>query len=280
MAGLTKSSPQIAYTLAIDHTLDYCKSRLNHSLLKWGQSHFQFPLHTQHHSTDTRPTTDMTITTRSASEFIYEMHYHDARPDSSDAYIEKYEKYSKEITDKTKNKAELVASFRVEIGNQDQFIHIWRYHDGYKQASNLHNLIKTDETLIKINREQMKDLVKRESQFMMSFSFWDHPKPQQHNCFYEMRSYTLKPGTMIEWANGWSKGIKHRDNAVAGFFSQIGQLYTVHHIWRYEDLQVRKDVRENAWRRPGWDECVAITVPNIVYLHSRWMAPNKFSPIR
>ena len=208
------------------------------------------------------------------------MHYHDAKPDKSDEYIGKYENYSKELIAKTSNKAELVASFRVVVGNQDQFIHIWRYHDGYKQASNIHRVMQTDSTLVKLNKEQMKDLVKRESQFMMSFSFWDHPKPQDHKSYYEMRSYVLKPGTMIEWANGWSKGIQHRDNAVAGFFSQIGQLYTVHHIWRYGDLQARKDVRENAWRRPGWDECVAITVPNIVYLHSRWMAPNEFSPIR
>lgn len=140
--------------------------------------------------------------------------------------------------------------------------------------------MRTDDTLTKLNNDQIKDLVKRESQFMNSFSFWPHPNPQHNNSFYEMRSYVLKPGTMIEWANGWSKGIVHRDNAVAGFFSQIGQLYTVHHIWRYEDLQMRKDVRENAWRRPGWDECVAITVSNIVYLHSRWISPNKFSPIR
>lgn len=208
------------------------------------------------------------------------MHYHDAKPEASDDYLPKYEKYAQEVAVKTDNKAELVASFRVEVGNQDQFIHIWKYYDGYKEASDIHKIIRTDSTLVKLNKEQLKDLVKRESQFMTSFSFWDHPKPQDHNSFYEMRSYVLRPGTMIEWANGWSKGIKHRDNTVAGFFSQIGQLYTVHHIWRYSDLQARKDVRENAWRRPGWDECVSITVPNIVYLHSRWMSPNKFSPIR
>lgn len=216
----------------------------------------------------------------SATEYIYEMHYHDARPETSEDYIQKYEKYSSEVACKTNKKAELVCSFRVEIGNQDQFIHIWRYHDGYKEASKLLKLIRTDDTLVKMTRDQLKDLRKRESQFMMAFSFWGHPEPQDNQSYYEMRSYVLKPGTMIEWANGWSRGITHRDNAVAGFFSQIGQLYTVHHIWRYEDLQMRKDVREKAWRRPGWDECVAITVPNIVYLHSRWMSPNSFSPIK
>lgn len=207
------------------------------------------------------------------------MHHHNAKPMQSDSYIEKYETFSKELMDKTSNKAELVCSFRTEIGDQDEFIHIWRYHDGYKRASNILELLRTDDTLKKLSQEQAKDLRKRTSQFMMSFSFWNHPQPANHNSHYEMRSYVLRPGTMIDWANGWSKGIKHRDNAVAGFFSQIGQMYTVHHIWRYEDLQVRKDVRENAWRRPGWDECVSITVPNIINLHSRWMRPNSFSPI-
>lgn len=37
---------------------------------------------------------------------------------------------------------------------------------------------------------------------------------------------------MIEWGNNWARGINYRANKVAGFFSQIGQLYMVHHIWR------------------------------------------------
>jgi hypothetical protein len=137
------------------------------------------------------------------------MHHHDAKPEAADDYIGKYQLYSQELVGKTNGKAELVGSFRVEVGSHhDEFIHIWRYHDGYKQVSDIHKQIKTDDQLVKLNKDLAKDLVKRESQFMMSFSFWDHPKPQQHNSYYEMRSYVLKPGTMIDWANGWSKGIK------------------------------------------------------------------------
>ena len=33
----------------------------------------------------------------------------------------------------------------------------------------------------------------------------------------------------------------------------------VHHIWHYKDLQSRKDVREDSWTKPGWDEIVAYT---------------------
>lgn len=39
---------------------------------------------------------------------------------------------------------------------------------------------------------------------------------------------------MIEWGNNWARAINFRKNnneAFAGFFSQIGRLYNVHHIW-------------------------------------------------
>ena len=46
-----------------------------------------------------------------------------------------------------------------------------------------------------------------------------------------MRSYHLKPGTMVEWGNYWAKAIKLRDykneEAYMGLFSQIGDLYKV-----------------------------------------------------
>lgn len=111
---------------------------------------------------------------------------------------------------------------------------------------------------------------------------------------------------MIEWGNNWAKAVNYRQNnneAFAGFFSQIGRLYNVHHIWckypwflifvfaryhlqfvqsfefvGYKNLQTRKETRESAWRSPGWDECVAYTVPLIQNMQSRILLPTSFSP--
>lgn len=46
----------------------------------------------------------------------------------------------------------------------------------------------------------------------------------------------------------------------------------------YESLQHRKESREAAWRSPGWDECVAYTVPLIKDMHCRILSPTEFSP--
>jgi hypothetical protein len=73
---------------------------------------------------------------------------------------------------------------------------------------------------------------------------------QTSPSIYEMRSYWLKPGTLIEWGNLWHKGVQHRPDAKAlGVFSQIGELYNVHHMWAYKDFQQRKKMRTTAWAK-------------------------------
>ena len=63
-----------------------------------------------------------------------------------------------------------------------------------------------------------------------------------------MRSYILKPGTMSEWGNNWARGITfRRENAVAGFFSQIGQLHMVHHFWS----ELKEQETDLRWRALG-----------------------------
>uniref|UniRef100_A0A2K6CV07 Nipsnap homolog 2 n=1 Tax=Macaca nemestrina TaxID=9545 RepID=A0A2K6CV07_MACNE len=98
-----------------------------------------------------------------------------------------------------------------------------------------------------------------------------------------MASRTKLPGTMIEWGNYWARAIRFRQDgneAVGGFFSQIGQLYMVHHLWAYRDLQTREDIRNAAWHKHGWEELVYYTVPLIQEMESRIMIPLKTSPLQ
>ncbi|KAI7694705.1 hypothetical protein SSS_03936 [Sarcoptes scabiei] len=166
----------------------------------------------------------------SDAEKVYELHIHDVKPKNKGEYLQNFEKWLNEIQSKT-DKVRLIGSWKVEVGDLDQYVHIWGY-DGWNHASEVYNLKRNDTTLIALDKDQEPFLRSRQNQFMLAFSFWPTPEPQVHNTMYEMRSYVLKPGTMIEWGNNWARGINfRRNNAIAGFFSQIGQLYMVHHIW-------------------------------------------------
>jgi len=225
------------------------------------------------------PTKESHSTMLSDKEVIYELQTHQVKPAFLDKYLQNYEKHVKVTTDL--QCGELAASWVVGVGDQDQVIHLWKYTGGYTTVDKAIRTLNKDPDCQKLLKERLECLRLRQSQFMLPFSFWPQVESRKGNNIYEVRTYTLKPGTMIEWGNNWAKAInyrQHNEEAYGGFFSQIGRLYNVHHIWCYKDLQTRKETREAAWRKPGWDECVAYTVPLIREMDSRILLPNTFSP--
>ncbi|KAK6191292.1 hypothetical protein SNE40_003020 [Patella caerulea] len=218
----------------------------------------------------------------SSKEIVYEIQFHAVKPEAMESYLQEFSKFQALMQNKGSG-AKLVGSFTVEIGNQDEAIHIWEYDGGYPMLNEANKIYRTDKEFIDYRKHRNHMLRSRKNQILLAFSFWPKPMPREPSNIYELRSYTLKPGTMIEWGNNWARGIKSRQQneaPVAGFFSHLGEQYNVHHLWGYKDLQTRKETREAAWGRPGWDECVAYTVPLIRHMQSRILIPTPFSPLQ
>uniref|UniRef100_A0A8C1V6L5 Nipsnap homolog 2 n=1 Tax=Cyprinus carpio TaxID=7962 RepID=A0A8C1V6L5_CYPCA len=178
---------------------------------------------------------------------------------------------------------ELVGTWNTWYGEQDQAVHLWRYRGGYPALTEVMNKLKSNKDFLEYRKERGKMLLSRRNQLLLEFSFWNEPVPRDGPNIYELRSYQLRPGTMIEWGNYWARAISYRQHnreAVGGFFSQIGDLYMVHHLWAYKDLQSREDTRNAAWQHEGWDEVVYYTVPLIQHMESRIMIPLKASPLQ
>lgn len=51
---------------------------------------------------------------------------------------------------------------------------------------------------------------------------------------------------------------------VGAWFTQIGGLHTVFHIWHYPSLKERKETRDAAWQVATWSQTVSETVKLIV----------------
>ncbi|KAK0183168.1 hypothetical protein PV327_001235 [Microctonus hyperodae] len=218
----------------------------------------------------------------SDKEVIYALHTHNIRPDSIDKYLNNYEEHVNLIhSKKNELNCDLVGSWTVEVGDLDQAIHLWQFTGGFERIDRTQIVLSNDQAYQRLLRERGNFLRSRHLQYLLAFSYWPRIVKREGSNIYEIRSYRLRPGTMIEWGNNWARAINHRrnnDEPFAGYFSQIGRLYNVHHIWCYKDLQSRKETRESAWRSPGWDECVAYTVPLIREMHCRILRPTSFSP--
>jgi hypothetical protein len=71
-------------------------------------------------------------------------------------------------------------------------------------------LLLSQNKVLKINKEykaflkELKPMLRsRESQVVLEFGFWNAIVPHDKNNIYELRSYLLKPGRMLEWEQGW-----------------------------------------------------------------------------
>jgi len=169
----------------------------------------------------------------SDKDVIYELQTHNIRADMMDKYLSNYEKYCK-LVGSTDISAELVGSWSVIVGDQDQTFHVWRYIGGYAEIDKARVQFAKNADYQRLWSEQGNCVRARHLQYVLTFSFWPQIESRQGHNIYEVRNYVLKPGTMIEWGNNWARAISYRrenEEAFAGFFSQIGRLYNVHHIW-------------------------------------------------
>ena len=123
-------------------------------------------------------------------EKIIEVHSHSVKPDSIDKYLKNQETFQGINSllllticneydfsgfvnaNKDSLHGECLGNFSVLIGDQDQFIHIWRYNGGYQNIDeNLKYL--EDNKDFKLIMNDMRPLLRnRETEYFLPFSFW------------------------------------------------------------------------------------------------------------
>ncbi|XP_064209712.1 protein NipSnap homolog 1 [Anguilla rostrata] len=235
------------------------------------------------HKVEARKDAHSNLLSKKETSNLYKIQFHNVKPECLEAYNSLSAEVQTRLHCDKDYPCEVIGSWNTWYGEQDQAVHLWRYSGGYPALTECLNKLKQNKEYLEFRQERSKMLISRRNQLLLEFSFWNEPAPRSGPNIYEMRSYRLKPGTMIEWGNHWARAIKHRQEnreAVGGFFSQIGDLYVVHHLWAYKDLQSRDETRSAAWQKDGWDSAVYYTVPLIRSMESRIMIPAKNSPLQ
>ncbi|HEX2172006.1 MAG TPA: NIPSNAP family protein [Dehalococcoidia bacterium] len=98
---------------------------------------------------------------------------------------------------------------------------------------------------------------------------------------YEVRTYTLKPGSTPEVEKRWADALPARlklSPLTAFFKTEIGPLNQIIHIWEYENLEERGRIREEAIRQKIWPPKASEFILN---MQSEIMLPAPFmQPIK
>ncbi|TRX93954.1 hypothetical protein FHL15_005032 [Xylaria flabelliformis] len=214
-------------------------------------------------------------------KYVHSIVFHEVKPDKVDEYVELVGKWYPKMASVDKNKVHLVGSWRTEVGDCDTFVHIWEYqrYQGYHESL---NSISKQPGYDEFNAKLKTLITHKQTSLMQEFSFWPTTAPRKLGGVFELRSYTLHPGNLLEWETHWRRGLKARREVMEGvgaWFVQIGDLNTVHHLWQFANLEERKVRREQSWKQEGWAETVHKTVPLIQTMKSRILIPMPWSPV-
>ena len=204
---------------------------------------------------------------------IYEIRTYRIAPGS----LAEVEKRFGEGYEYRKKYSELTAFLHTEIGPLNEIVHIWPYRDLAERARIRGEAAKDSNWPPKISEfvRAMK------SEILVPFSFLPDVRPGKVGPVFELRYYTLKPGTLPDTAKGWEAKVPERTKlsplVVAGGV-EFGQANGFIHIWAYGSMDQRMKIRDEArqkgvWPPPGGADRL-LTQENKILL------PASFSPLR
>ena len=96
---------------------------------------------------------------------------------------------------------------------------------------------------------------------------------------YEVRTYTLHPGTVAKWEENFGKALPVREkfSKLGAFWhTELGPLNQVIHVWPYEDLADRNRVRAEAAGATGWpppSDGAIINMQSEIWVPAPFMRP-------
>jgi hypothetical protein len=95
---------------------------------------------------------------------------------------------------------------------------------------------------------------------------------------YEFRTYDLKPGSLPEVMKRYGEAYEKRkefSKLAAFFYTEIGALNQILHIWPYKDTKEREKIRAEAVNAGTWPPKISDYILN---QHVEIMVPWSFSP--
>ena len=96
---------------------------------------------------------------------------------------------------------------------------------------------------------------------------------------YEVRTYTLKPGSTPQVEEAFAEALPHREkySKLGAFWhTDIGPLNQIIHVWPYEDLDERTKIRAEAAQDPNWPpktQGAILDMESEIYIPAEFMRP-------
>jgi hypothetical protein len=172
---------------------------------------------------------------------IYEVRTYHVKPGS----LPEVEKRFGEAYEKRKKLSEMAAFWHTEIGPLNQIVHIWPYKDLAERGRLRAESLKVEGWPPKIG----EFLLEQRTDIMIPFAISPELKPGKMGPYFEMRTYTYANGELPLIMKLWESALPERlkfGPICAAWYSELGGLNKFVHIWPYQTLNQRNEIRDKA----------------------------------
>ncbi len=178
---------------------------------------------------------------------LYEMRIYTLTPGG----VAEFEENFAQVIEKRNELSPIVGFFHSEVGDLNRVMHIWRYENSDHRAEVRAKTVSLDWWPPPSGHL----ILDQESKILLTPSFREEPRQGALGNVYEFRTYTVKPGKMNEVLSRWTEHIAAREELsplAACFMTEMGPLNQWIHVWAYDDMNHRAEIRKKAHALPNW----------------------------
>ena len=203
---------------------------------------------------------------------IYDVRTYNLRPHTVPEAEQRLGKFHIEST----NSSNLVASFHTDIGPLNQIIQIWKYQN-LADREHAHSAPDIDDLIID-----------KRSETFAPFAISPEVMPGKVGPFFEMRTYAYADGDLPKMITAWEAALPGRlewGPIVGVWHAEIAGINTLLHIWPYESLdarwELRKKIRETGlWPPLAFARKHGLPEYKLLAMENKIVVPSTFSPLQ
>ena len=204
---------------------------------------------------------------------IYEIRTYQIKPGS----LAEVEKRFGEAYEYRRKYSPLTAFWHSEIGPLNQIVHVWPYASLAERERIRADAAKDANWPPKIQ----EFILDQQAEVLSPFPFVPEIQPGKVGPVFEMRCYSLKPGTVPDLRKRWEPAIPARTKLsplVTAGVCEFGQANRFIHVWAYTSMDPRMAVRNQArqagvWPPPGGGD-------SLLAQENKILLPSSFSPLQ
>ena len=213
---------------------------------------------------------------------VYELRTYTLVPGTQAEYLRLHREVGRQIRGDKYGKLE--GGWTTDFGTLNQYVHLWSYPD-LNERERLRKALAKDEAWVKEYVPKIRPLlVAQENKILNAVEAVPLTPPVGGGShLYELRTYRAHVGKAAEWVAHFTAALPAREkySQIVGLWTtEVSQLNQVIHLWAYNDLNHRAEVRAKTPQDAEWKAFLAKAYPLLAHMESVILVPTDTSPLR